>query len=640
MRCLRISAAVAGVCALWASSACADGLAANRGWAAYGGTPGGGQYSALDQITRDNVRDLKLAWTHSNGDTAKLAAMGKGASYELTPILADGALFICTQMGRVISLNPKTGVENWAFDPFAGLIKGEPMPGACRGVAYWQSQTPEPGGVCQSRIFRSEYGGRFFVLDAKTGKPCTDFGEGGLLDMAAPEYGGTGHIRFTSPPAVLNDSVIVAGSIGDNIRANQPDGVIRAFDVRSGKLLWRISTIPDAMSQQTGNADVWPPYSVDVERNLVFIPTGSPSPDFYGANRNSDIPYANAILAIDGATGEVKWHYQAVHHDLFDYDMPSQPILADVIRDGRKVAAVIQITKMGTIFVLDRETGVPLFPVEERAVPKSDIPGEISSPTQPNPLKPFPFSKQRLTEDDIFGLTFWDRGKCRDSFKSLRYEGPFTPASLKGSLLFPAATGGGNWSGAAYDPVRNRLIVKAQNFGYTVKFFPLGDPNIPKVPETAGARVMEGTPYFVYGERWLSPFGVPCNAPPWGELVAIDMNSGDEAWRHPVGQVPFGPWKILKSPAAWGSPIMGGPMITAGGLVFMAGTTDSVIRAFDIDTGKELWSASLPVPGIAVPMTYEMDGRQYVVIASGGSVQIGTDLSDQLLAFALPEKQR
>ncbi len=629
----------AGFVSLWAWSVSADDLAANRTWNSIGGTPGGGQYSALDQINRANVAGLKIAWTHKNGDAAKFTAGGKTANYEVTPILAEGSLFICTQYGRVISLDPKTGNEKWAFDPFASLIKAPAVPGTCRGVAYWRDELVQSDAApraCQSRIFLQQYGGRLIVLDAKTGQPCTDFGTGGFLDMASPDHGGTGHIRFTSPPSILKDTVIVAGSVGDNIRANQPDGVIRAFDARTGMMQWRLVTIPEAMSDKTGNADVWPPYAIDAERNLVFIPTGSPSPDFYGALRNDPIPYANALLAIDASSGQVKWHFQFVHHDILDYDTPAQPIVADITREGRKVPAVIQITKMGTVFVFNRETGESLFPIEERAAPASDIPGEVASPTQPRPVKPEPFSSQLIKEDEIFGLTFWDRGKCRESFKSMRYDGPFTPPSLKGSLTFPASTGGGNWGGAAYDPVRNRLIVKAQNLAFTSQLFPIGDPNIPNVPETAGSRVMEGTPYYLLLGRWLSPFGVPCNPPPWGELVAIDLDTGDQAWRRPVGQVPFGPFKLLKSPAAWGSPIVGGPMLTGGGLIFMAATFDPVLRAYDTDTGKELWSTPLPVPAMAVPMTYEYEGRQYVLIAAGGSILAGTELSDQLLAFALP----
>ncbi|MDX2222591.1 MAG: pyrroloquinoline quinone-dependent dehydrogenase [Rhodospirillaceae bacterium] len=628
--------AVFGFCVTVALSAAADELAANRGWASLGGTAGGGQYSALDQIHRGNVGQLKQVWTHSSGDAARIAALGKKASYEVTPILAEGALFICTPTGRVISLDPRTGAENWAFDPFDGLIAGERTVGTCRGVTYWRDDAAQPSGRCAARIFRAEYAGRLYALDAKTGQPCADFGQGGVIDTAAAATGGNGRMRYTSPVSVWRDVVIAAGSIGDNIRANQPDGVIRGFDARTGALRWRIATVPEHMSEQTGNADVWPPYAVDNERGLVFVPTGSPSPDFYGANRNEDMPLANALLAIDAATGAIKWRYQIVHHDLFDYDLPAQPILADVTRAGRKIPAVIQITKMGTVFVFHRETGEPLFPIEERPVPASDIPGERSSPTQPVPVAPKPFAPQTLAEADVFGLTPWDRAKCVESFRSLRYEGPFTPASLKGSLMLPAPIGGGNWGGAAFDPARNRLIVKTQNFAYAVKLIPASDPNIPDVPETAESRMMEGTPYFVFGRRWLSPFGVPCNPPPWGELIAIDLDEGAHLWRRTVGQVPFGPGKILKSPAAWGSPVVGGPMLTAGGLIFMAATMDPVFRAYDIDTGAQVWSAPLPVPGMAVPMTYEIDGKQYVVIAAGGSALAGTALGDRLVAFALP----
>jgi quinoprotein glucose dehydrogenase len=608
-------------------------------WSSYGGAPGGGQYSSLSQITRENVADLKLVWTHRNGDAAKFKAGGKTANYEVTPILAEGALFICTQYGRIISLDPKSGRENWAFDPFAALVTEAPSPGTCRGVTYWAPTTPAPDGTaCATRIFLAQYGSRLISVDAKTGQPCADFGAGGVLDMTSPDNGGTGRMRFTSPPAVLGDTVIIAGSIGDNIRANQPDGVIRAFDARSGKLLWRVVTIPPEMSEATGNADVWPPYSVDAKRNMVFIPTGSPSPDFYGGQRQGFIPYANALLAMDATTGEVKWHFQTVRHDVFDYDVPSQPILADITKGGEKIPAVIQITKMGVTFVLNRDTGAPVFPIEDMPVPQSDVPGEKTSPTQPRPTLPKPFSSQLIKPEEVFGLTPLDRKWCRDSLASMRYEGPYTPPSFKTSLLFPAATGGGNWGGAAYDPERNLLIVKAQNLGFTVQLLPVGDPNIPDVPETAASRVMDGTPYYIYGERWLSPLGVPCNPPPWGELVAINMDSGAEVWRRPVGQVPFGPGKFLRSPAAWGSPIVGGPMVTGGGVVFMAATFDPVFRAYDVETGQELWSAPTPVPAMAVPMTYEWEGRQYVLIAAGGSILAGTDLSDEILAFALPER--
>ncbi|MDX2221255.1 MAG: pyrroloquinoline quinone-dependent dehydrogenase [Rhodospirillaceae bacterium] len=619
-----------------------SGYAQDGGWPAYGGAPGGGHYGTSAQIDRGNVARLRPAWTHRTGDLARYQAGARAASYEVTPIYANETLYACSTFNRIIAIDPGTGNETWSFDPHAGLVSDPPQATICRGVAYWQAGDPAPGAPCQKRVFKGDRMGRMFAVDADTGMACVDFGAGGVVDLTRPEAGGTGRIVMTSPPAVVGDVLVIGGSVGDNIAADSPDGVIRALDVRSGALIWRIVTVPPELSAATGGADVWPPFSIDVDRNMAFIATGSPSVDVYGAGRTADIPYANAVLAIDAATGAVKWHRQIVRHDLFDYDLPDQPHLVDIVRDGVAIPAVVQITKMGTVFVFHRDTGAPLFPIEDRPVPASDVPGEAAAPTQPIPLKPAPFSAQTLDPEQIFGLTPWDRGKCRETLAQFRYEGPFTPPSERGSLIFPSPGGGGNWGGAAYDPARNRLIVKAQNFAFTAKLIPVpeaerrNDPNARAAPGTM-SRYMEGTPYRIQGTRWLSPFGVPCNPPPWGELAAIDLASGEFVWRRTVGQVPFGPFKLLKSPAAWGSPVIGGPIVTAGGLVFMAATTDPVFRAYDIDTGVELWAAELPAPGMSVPMTYVHRGRQYVVIAAGGSILADTPLGDWLTAFALPE---
>jgi quinoprotein glucose dehydrogenase len=623
--------------ALTTVSAAAD-LASNRGWGSYGAVPGGGRYSALSQINRNTVSRLELAWVHSSGDSDRYEKGAQPASYEVTPILANNHLYICTPTNRIVAIHPETGAEKWVFDPHADLIAGAPNPFHCRGVSYWQADRPVPNSPCQKRVFKGDREGRLFAVDADKGVACKDFGDGGFVDLTDPLYGGTGNIFLTSPTAVLGDALIVGGAVGDNIRADSADGVIRALDVRTGKLLWRLVTIPEHMADMTGGADVWPPYTVDIERNMVFMPTGSPSVDVYGASRTDPIPYANALLAMNGATGEVIWHRQLVHHDLFDFDLPDQPLLVDLRRNNKTVPAVIQITKMGTVFVFHRETGEPLFPIEERPVPVSDIPGEVSAPTQPVPLKPAPFSHQAIRETEIFGLTFWDRGRCRDSLRSLRYEGIFTPPSERGSLFFPSPAGGGNWGGAAFEPTRGLLIVKAQNVAMVSRLIPIANRINPQ-PSSEGNVMqgpLDGTPYRLEGSIWLSPWGIPCNPPPWGEISAIDMNTGEYLWRRPLGQVAFGPFNLFKTPESWGSPIVGGPIVTGGRLIFVAGAMDSTLRALDVDTGRELWSAELPVPGMAVPMTYEVGGRQYVVIAAGGNVAAGTAVSDQLLAYALP----
>jgi quinoprotein glucose dehydrogenase len=614
-------------------------LESNRGWGSFGAVPGGGSYSALDQVNRDTVNGLEVAWVHRSGHIDRFEEGMRPASYEVTPIFANNHLYTCTPINRILAIDPETGAEKWAFDPHENLIADDPNPFHCRGVSYWQADELVKEAVCQKRIFNGDRDGRLFAVDADTGRPCEDFGDGGFVDLEDSRYGGTGNIFMTSPPALLGDAVIVAGAVGDNIRADSADGVIRALDARTGELLWRLVTIPEHLRDTTGGADVWPPYTVDTERNMVFMPTGSPSVDVYGAERGDPIPYANALLAIDGATGEVIWHYQIVHHDLFDYDLPAQPLLVDLNRGGESVPAVIQITKMGTVFVFHRETGEPLFPIEERPVPASDIPGEMAAPTQPFPVKPEPFAHQILHEEDIFGFTSWDRNKCRESLRSLRYDGIFTPPSERGSLMLPSPAGGGNWGGAAFEPKRNVLIVKANNIGMVIRLIPgAGDPEQSGYQEgSTVVSYMEGTPYRLELGMWISPFEVPCNPPPWGELSAIDMDTGEYLWRQPLGQVSFGPFNLIKTPKSWGSPTVGGPIVTGGGLIFIAATMDSTFRALDVGTGQELWSAQLPAPGMAVPMTYETGGRQYVVIAAGGSTLVGTALSDHLIAYALPE---
>lgn len=621
------------------SAAAAQDLANNLGWGHYGGAAGGGQYSALDQITVSNVDGLEVAWTHQSGHDAESRAMGGQASYQVTPILRNGMLYLCTPMNRVLALNPETGEEVWRFDPHETLFEDDRVISTCRGVIYWEDTASAPGMSCSKRVFKADRNGRMFAVDADTGTACLEFGGKGWVDLKSEQYGGDGPLFFTSPQHVLGDKLIIAGSVGDNVKANSTDGNIRALDARTGELVWRFNTIPPHLSDETGGADVWPPFSVDEQRNMVVVGTGSPSVDIYGARRTDPIPYANAVIAIDGSTGQVIWHHQLVRHDLFDYDLPTQPLLIDIERDGVVIPAVVQATKMGTIFVFHRETGAPLFPIEEAPVPASTVPGEVASPTQPVPQLPAPVSRQHIDEESVFGLTPWDRNKCRESFLSLRYEGPFTPPSEQGSLFLPTPGGGANWGGAAFDPTRNHLIIKSQNFGFVMKLIPDSDTSGgPSLFESnTMARKMEGTPYRIEGEQWLSPWGIPCVPPPWGTLSAIDLSSGDLVWTRAIGRVPFGPGNLLLSPERWGSPISGGPMITAGGLVFMAATTDPTFRAIDIETGQTVWDAKLPVPGIAVPMTYESGGKQFVVIAAGGSALVDTELSDYLIAFALPD---
>ncbi len=613
-------------------------LATNASWSSFAAVPGGGRYSTLTQINRENVGNLKVAWVHHTGDLWNYGEGRRPTSYEVTPILANRHLYLCTPLNRVIALDPETGAQKWAFDPHTNLISEAKASNECRGVAYWESAAPQTGD-CEKRVFKGDQAGRIFAVDADTGRPCADFGHRGYVTYADYDPRGVAGRppNIKSPPVILGDLVLATGGVSSNETTDAPDGVLRAFDVRTGQQRWEFFTIPQEMSREAGAADVWPPFSVDVARNWVFLATGSPSPDVYGGKRLADIPYANAVIAIDAADGHVVWSRQLVHHDLFDYDLPEQPALVRIRRGDEDIDAVVQITKMGTVFVFRRDTGEPLFPIEERPVPASDIPGERASPTQPTPIGIRTFARQAFTADDVWGMTPWDRGKCRDMFQQLRYEGPFTPPSLRGSLLIPSNMGGGNWGGAAYDPSRNLLIVKSNNLGTIAKLVPLDSPEARGKPDLSDrSRTMAGTPYRIESERWLSPWGAPCVPPPWGEITAIDLGSGETKWRHPLGQVSVGPYKLFKAPAAWGSPNIGGPIVTGGGVAFIAATMDSMIRAFDIDTGRELWRDKLPAPGMAVPMTYTAGERQYVVIAAGGNTLPATRLDDAIVAYALP----
>lgn len=606
-------------------------------WPTYGGQPGGTQYSSLDQINADNVDDLEVAWTFRTGDVSEWSEDTHATNYQVTPILRNDKLYICTPLNNVIALNPGTGEQLWRFD--LNKPRAETMYGYhnCRGVAYWESNEPsESETACERRVLEATDHGFLLALDADSGKLCPEFGDGGKIDLNALDYGGDGRISVTSAPVVYSDVVIVGGTVIDNKYRDSLDGIVRGFDVRSGEEVWNWNPIPEHLSDEVGGANTWAPISVDQDRGWVFLPTGSPSYDTYGINRADPIPHGNAVVVLDALTGELIWSYQTVHHDLWDYDLASMPTLATIERDGEAVEAVLQATKTGFVFVLDRETGEPLFPVEERPVPRSDVEGERAAPTQPFPLLPAPIASQQLTADDAWGTVIVDRNGCREQIEALRNDGIFTPPSVDGSILHPSFLGGTNWGGIAYDAERGLAVLNSSNLVSAVTLVPREefDPDVDAPPGTSTYE-MRGSPYIMTRRVLMSSLGAPCNPPPWGQLTAIDMTTGATRWQMPFGRVEFGGG--IKTLPSWGAPNQGGPIITKGGLVFVGASLDSKFRAYDLMTGKELWNATTPAPATATPMTYEYgpDKRQFVVVAAGGHGAFETKLSDAIIAFSL-----
>jgi len=612
-------------------------------WPSYGGDPGGTRYSPLTQISPENVASLEVAWTFHTGDYAGGRGAGTKTAFQATPILEDETLYFCSPLSRAFAINAHTGEQRWVFDAAPRL---EAWTNTCRGVALWRGAAGA-SGPCSGRIFMGTADGRLVAVDADTGRACADFGENGELDLRAG-LGDVlpGEMSMTSPPTVIGDVVVTGSMIGDNRRVDPPGGVVRGFDVRSGALRWAFDPTPpgtqalpddDSGAPQfhRGTPNAWSILSVDVERGLVFVPFGNPSPDFFGGERKGFDYYGSSVVALDGHSGKPVWHFQTVHHDLWDYDVASQPVLIDVEKEGRTIAAVAQATKMGHLFLLDRETGKPIYPVEERAVPQTDVPGEFSSPTQPFPTFPAPLHPHRLNPEDAFGYTPWDRAACRNRIASFRNEGIFTPPSLRGTVQYPGVAGGANWGSLAFDPARRLIVLNQNHIALAQKLIPRAE--LPAGSKPEGVSLQEGTPYAVRHEVILSPLGVPCVPPPWGTLMAVSLDSGEKVWEIPFGttrdMVPFFPFGL-----DYGMPSMGGPIVTASGLLFIGASMDDYLRGYDIETGEELWRARLPAGAQATPMTYRTSpgSRQFVVIAAGGHSTLGTTLGDSLIAFALP----
>ena len=632
-----------------AGTSAATPAAPDGGWSAYGGDAGGTRYSQLAAINRGNVGELQVAWTFRTGELGAGVKDWSRSAFEATPILYEGTLYLTTSSTDVVAVDAATGRLRWkhASHARADLHYSD---GVSRGVSLWVDPERPAGAFCHARIFAPTLDARLLALDAASGEPCADFGQGGAVDLLAgmrsqdEADGEWRNYLVTSPPAVLDGRVIVGSSIGDNRAVLEELGTVRAFDARSGALAWSWDPIPrDAGNPVYGEwspesvktasaANAWAPLSVDLKRHLVFVPTGSASPDFFGGERPGDNRWANSVVALDGATGALEWGRQLVHHDLWDYDLASQPTLAEVVHDGRRVAAVIQATKTGFLFTLDRASGAPLFPIVERPVPQDAVPGEHPSPTQPYPVAPPPLVRQvPVTPEDAWGVAWFDTRACRKRIETYRSEGMFQPPSTRDSLMQPGNAGGSNWGGIAFDPERQLAVANTMNLPFVVALIPRDQLHEQAMSDDYKdwefAR-QTGTPFGMRRAAFKSSLGIPCVKPPWGMLSAVDMVHGTVKWQIPLGDTPGLHVNL-------GLPGLGGPIATAGGLVFIAASLDDRLRAFDIDTGRLLWQAKLPAGGQATPMTYAIGGRQYLVIAAGGYKGDSTR-GDYVVAYALP----
>ena len=623
----------------------------DKQWPAYGHDAGGMRYSSSTQINYQNVEKLAVAWTFHSGELATYAGTKtlSKAAFEATPIMVGGILYFSTPSCRVFAIDAAKGSEKWVYDPRVNLHK-DYSEITSRGVSTWPAPGSAAEGKSARRIFIGTIDGRLIALDAGTGNPIPSFGDHGTIDLKA---GLGSDISVTSPPAVIGNTIIVGSSLGDNQRYDYPRGTVRAYDVITGKLNWSWDPIPrdstdlawksweGPKAHKTGAANAWAVISVDPDRDLVFVPTSSPSPDYYGGERIGRNLYANSVVALRASTGKMQWHYQVVHHDLWDYDIPAQPMLIDFARNGRKVPAVAVGTKMGFIFILDRVTGKPLFPASEKPVPSSDVEGEQASKTQPIPSLPAPLGLQSVSVKDAWGKNVKAKQEAEQRIARYINKGVFTPPSYQGSMMTPGNVGGIHWGGMCYDPVNELLFTNINWLAAIIRMLPREKlsqmENDEKELLRAETGMQQGTPYVMKRDYLFAIDSgklMMQTAPPWGTLLAIDLHSGLKKWEVPLGFM----LDPAKYPGAekWGSINLGGAISTAGNLVFVAATLDNRFRAFNSITGDMLWEYELPAGGQATPMTYVLHGKQYVVIAAGGHGKLGTKQGDSLIAFAIP----
>jgi len=610
-------------------------------WDSFHGQLNAQKYSPLTQITADNVGKLTKVWEFHTGDVSDGKGDTPATVWSATPIFANDTLYIGTPFDRLIALDPGTGKEKWHYDTKSSRKALTQPVLKNRGVSYWQAKKPVTGEACQKMVYMGTVDGKLFALDADSGKPCSGFADNGVLDLNQWNTVNAKYpLSVLQPPTVVGNHLLVGWAGKDWAYAEAPPGTVFSVNAQTGKLEWTFEAIPAEIRKRTGTANVWTHMSADEANGLVYLPVSSPSPNYWGGNRVDAIPLGTSTTALDINTGKVVWSRQWVHHDVWDYDINSAPTLMDITVDGKQIPALVQATKQGFLFVVNRLTGEDVWPIEERPVPQGDgsVQGEVLSPTQPFPTKPAPLLDQSKKPEiwklaDIVG-----GGQCSRLWDNLTYEGMYTPPTTKGegTLTYPDSAGGVQWGGVAFDPQKQIAIVNTSHIVQYVKLYSREDyDNADKDSgNESGFAPQEGAPYgmrLLVASNWL---GMPCWQPPFGEIVALDMHTGDVKWRRPVGaSQQYG----FFMPESWGSPTIGGPAVTAGGVIFIGASMDAKVRAYSVESGEELWSDQAEAPAVANPSVYEYKGRQYVAFVAGGNTILKDQVGDQVVVYALPE---
>ena len=612
-------------------------------WHQYGRTPFGQRYSPLDQINTDNVSTLKVAWQYQTGDVKKPDDVGE-TTYQVTPLKVGDTLYMCTPHNIAIALDAASGKEKWRYDSNPGM-NPDRQHQTCRGVTYYADPAATTGTTCAARVYLPTSDARLIALDAETGDVCTGFAENGVLHLEkGMPYNPAGYYYSTSPPVITDGKIIIGGAVNDNYSTKEQSGVIRAFDVNSGALIWNwdsgnpdvTTPLPEGDVYTVNSPNSWSVFSYDDALGLVYVPLGNQVPDQLGMGRSENVEkYSSSIVALDIGTGAVRWVRQTVHHDLWDMDVPAQPVLIDITKDGATIPALVGPTKQGDIYVLDRRTGEPIVPVKEVPAPTGAIPEDFTSPTQP--LSDLTFTPPPLTEKNMWGITMFDQMMCRIDFLSMKYEGRYTPPSLQGTIVYPGNFGTFNWGSVAVDPERQVMFGMPTYLAFTSRLVPR-DQIPPKGQDEKGSEQglnrNDGAPYGVYMGPFLGPLGIPCQAPPWGYVAGADLATGKIAWKHKNGTVRD--MTPLPLPFKVGVPGIGGPIVTKGGVAFLGAAVDDYIRAYDVTSGRQLWEGRLPAGGQATPMTYTVGDKQYVLIVAGGHGSVGTKPGDYVIAYTLP----